>query len=217
MIQRNAVLIAGACLVLLLSLAVGIGLDPSSFASNLSAEMVGVVVGIGVAVLVVERLVDQDRRARWRLVETQTIATLRFALVKGALPLYLHLPAQRPMEADPFMNKGVGKLGAALENLSAALRADEPTDLKPDPLRGVLDNIAPHLNFVRDIVMQRLLTVGPDPELIRRLAKLESTFEDLDLAAWLDERFGSRPGETTQRMANLADSMKDVVVYLDSE
>jgi hypothetical protein len=218
MIRNNAWLIAGAVLVLASSLLAGFWLDPRSFGSNALAELAGVVVGIGVAILVVERLLDQDRRARWRLVEAQTIETLRLSLMKGALPLYLHLPTPRPFDADPYthLNKDVGDMGEALKNLAAALRQHEITDLKPDPLRKVLDSTALHLNFIRDIIMQRLLAVGPDPELIKRLAILDSTYERLDLAAWLGERFGSRPGETRDRMADLADSMSDVVVYLDS-
>jgi hypothetical protein len=215
MSRRITMLIAVVCLALLFGLP-GLALDPSGFGSNLLAEMVGVVVGIGAAVLVVERLIDRDRRERWQLVEEQTIANLRLALVKGALQLYQHLPKPRPMEADPLMNRAVGKLGDALEKLSSLLRADESMDLSPDSLRRVLDNIAPQLDFVRNGVMQRLLTVGPDPELITLLTKLEATFESLDLAAWLAEHFGSRPGDTTQRMAELADSTKDVVMYLDS-
>src|SRR6185436_4563555 len=104
-----------------------------------------------------------------------------------------------------------------LESLAAALRGHEVTDLKPDPLRDVLERIGPHLNFARDVVMQRLLIVGPDPELVKRLAILDATYENLDFDAWLEEMFhGSRPGQIFERMAKLADSMGEVVRYLDS-
>lgn len=216
MIRNNAKLISGACLALALCLAAGFWLDSSSFAGNVLAELAGVVVGVGVAVLVVERLVDQDRRARWRLVETQTIRTLRFALVKGALPLYLQLPAPRTPEADPFAMEEADMLGEALQNLAAALREREDTGPERDLLRSLLDSVGPHLDFVRDVIMQRLLTVGPDPELIKRLAVLDSTYENLDFDAWLEERFGSRADQNTQRMAELADSMGEVITYIDS-
>lgn len=219
MLRRNATLVAGACLVLALSLGTGFWLDADSFESNVLAELAGVVLGIGVAVFVVERLVDRDRRARWHLVATETIKTLRFALVRAAMPLYLQLPAPRPNDADPFTMYRSGKLGDGLRALSAKLRDAEPRspeELKPGLLREVLNDVAPHLDFIQDMIMQRLLTVGPDPELIKRLAVLESTREDVDHAAWIDERFGSRPGQNTERMADLVDSIRDVVTYLDA-
>ncbi len=213
--MRSGTLIVGSCLVLALILAAGFRFDLGNFGSNALAELAGVVASVVAAVLVIERLVDRDRRSRWQLVEAETLKTLRFALVKGALPLYLHLPSPRPPNAEPYGMNEDGKLGEALRNLGAALREHEDLSFKPDRLRPVLDRVAPHLNFIRDSVMQRLLTVGTEPELIRRLALLESTFEDLDFDAWLDEEFSSRPNENAQRMAGLADSMGEVVDYLD--
>jgi hypothetical protein len=215
MVRNNIWLILGALLVLLCSLAAGFAIDPSNFGSNVLAELAGAVVSIGVAIWVVERLLEQDRRQRWSLVEEQTIRTLRLAIVKGALPLYLHLPAPRPSDADPYMNDGAGRLGDALGNLGKALREHRAEDLRPDPLRDVLRQIGTHMDFIRDVVMQRLLTVAPDPELIRRLTMLDATYEDLDLDAWLEEQFGSRTDQTTQRMAELAVSMSEVAAYLD--
>jgi hypothetical protein len=212
---RTAAVIVGSSLLLAAILEAGFRLELGHFGSNLVAELAGVVASVVVAVLVIERLIDRDRRARWGLVEAQTLKTLRFTLVKGALPLYLHLHDPRPPEANPYGMYQSEPLDEKLRNLAAALREREDKKLKPDPLRPVLESIAPHINFIRDSVMQRLLTVGAEPELIRRLALLESTFEDLDFAAWLDENLNSRPGENAQRLGTLADSMRDVVAYLD--
>jgi hypothetical protein len=212
---RTGTLIVGSSLLLAVILAAGFRLDLGNFGSNLLAELAGLVASVVVAILVIERLVDRDRRARWRLVEAQTLKTLRFTLVKCALPLYLHLHDPRPLEANPYGVHQLEPLDERLRNLAAALRKREDRKLKPDPLRPVLESIAPHINFIRDSVMQRLLTVGAKPELIRRLALLESTFEDLDFDAWLDETLSSRPGENAQRLAELTDSMRDVVAYLD--
>jgi hypothetical protein len=206
----------GSGLIVTSGLAMGFKIGLNGFGSNVLAELIGVVAGIGVAILVVERLLDRDRRSRWRLVEVETIETLRFALVKAALTLYLHLPAPRSTTAHPYVMHKQGRLDEGLQNLTAELRDYEAEVFTSDSFRELLDSVAPYLNFVRDSVMQRLLTVGPDPELIKRLAMLESTFEDLDFHAWLDDRLKSRPGQPMRRMAKLVDSMRDVVAYIDS-
>jgi hypothetical protein len=167
MVRRNPRLFAVACSILAISLGIGLWLDTGGFAGNLLAELAGVVVGTIIAVLVVERLLDQDRRARWSLVEEQTIRTLRFALTKAAMPLYMALPTPRPPNADPVTMDEAGLLGKALTNLSVALGDDLPEGFKPAPLRETLASVDPHVVFIRDSVMPRLLTVGPDHRLRR--------------------------------------------------
>ncbi|HEU4706031.1 MAG TPA: hypothetical protein VFS64_02455 [Solirubrobacterales bacterium] len=198
------------------AVAAGFAIDASSFESNLLAELAGAVVGIGIAILVVERILDEDRRARWNLVETQTIETLRFALVKATLPIYLHLPAPRPPEADPLSMEEAGNLEEGMRELAGALRGHRSMDLEPTPLRKMLETIAAQIEFIRDNAMQRLLTVGADPELVKRLAMLEAVYERLDYDAWLEEKLGSRIDETTHRLADLVDSVRQVVTHLDS-
>jgi|GEM_PF-5772585 len=212
---RTPTLIVASCLVLAGILAAGFRLDLGNFGSNVLAEFAGLVASVVVAVLVIERLVDRDRHARWQLVEAQTLKTLHFTLVKAALPLYLHLHDPRPPEANPYGIYQSERLDERLRNLAAALCEREDRGVKPDPLRPVLEAMAPHVNFIRDSVMQRLLTVGAEPELVRRLALLESNFEDLDFNAWVDEKLGSRPGQNAQRLANLVESMRDVATYLN--
>lgn len=207
---------AGAGVVLVAAVAAGFAIDASSFESNLLAELAGAVVGIGIAILVVERILDEDRRARWNLVETQTIETLRFALVKATLPIYLHLPAPRPPEADPLSMEEAGNLEEGMRELAGALRGHRSMDLEPTPLRKMLETIAAQIEFIRDNAMQRLLTVGADPELVKRLAMLEAVYERLDYDAWLEEKLGSRIDETTHRLADLVDSVRQVVTHLDS-
>lgn len=174
----SAVIIAAA-------IAAGVALDARGFAGNLLAEASGVIVSALLTVLVVERLLERDRRRRWHVVAQETHETLRMSLVLASLPAYLALPSPKPLEADPRVAAETDGLATGLEGLEHALRAvGEQPDGKPFSLEHVLDPARPHLERVSSSVLPRLLTLGKDPDLLQRLMTLEATVTQLDYRLW---------------------------------
>jgi len=171
------------------AIVVGLCLDSKGFVGNLLAEVAGLLLGALLAVLVVDRLLERSRDSAWKLVADGTIRTLEFALVKAALPQYLRLPAPRPPTGDPVSMDGAGELGRAMAVIAAETRKDGAWELPVQPAR-VLTEFAPHLHVIREVVLPRLLMIGTEPDLVRRIIELEEEYENLDYEVLLDAQFG---------------------------
>ena len=217
---------AAAAGILAAAVAVGFALDAEAFAGNLLAEAAGVVASVVLAVLVVERLLERDRRARWRLVSEQTARTLRFALVKASVPMYLALPSPKPHGADPRTAEDAGTLADGLVELEDGLRTfGEHEELKQLRLADVLVETRPHLQLALGEVMPRLLALGRDPGLIQRLMAIEAALQALDYRVWSVSlvRGGMiGPGRLTHReaadgLADLVATFRAVVRHLDAD
>jgi len=204
------ILMAVAGVVILLALIGGFALDAKGFADHLLAELVGVFGGALLAVFVVDVLVDRERTRRWDLVASETTAALRFAVIRAGLSIYLLLPAPRPSKADPY-TMGLGDddaLAGALSALAELLRDSRAHTRPADAVEG----LRPHLALVRDGLMPRFLTIGQH-DLVARLAALEGSFQELEHAAWLDERFSSMP-EPGREVADVVDALARVAEAL---
>ena len=204
----------------------GFAFGVDGFAGNLLAETVGVLVSVLLAVLVVERLIERDRRTRWHLVSEQTARTLRFALVKASLPIYLALPSPKPFGADPRTAEDHGTLADGLIELERGLHAfGENEELKRLELTGVLEAARPHRQLALGEVMPRLLALGRDPGLIQRLMAIEERLQSLDYRLWSVTLVGGGtlgPGRLTHRetvdgLADLVATFHAVVRQLDNE
>lgn len=211
--QRRLLGLAVATVVL--GCLVGLMLGGGAFGANVAAELIGVLAGVAVALVVVDQLVERERLARWRLVAGETESTLRFAMVKAGLELYMLLPAPRPSDVDPFSSDLADELPRAFRRLSQELRdmaSSENAIEDAPPL--MLDIVRPHVELIRDAVMPRLLIIGPDRDLIRRLASMEAAFENLGYEAWLDNRFGL-PSELADAICGLVDTFAEIAERLE--
>jgi hypothetical protein len=178
-----AIVLLGAALV------AGFALDVKAFGEHLLAELVGLLASVLVAVFVVDVLVERERARRWDLVAAETVASLRFAIIRAGLDVYLLLPAPRLTAADPFTMSEAGK-GQLAMSLSTLARTVETA--KGIELDTALNALRPHLAVARDSVMPRLLAIGQH-ELIASVATLEGNLQNLEYTVWLEERFGTVP------------------------
>jgi hypothetical protein len=181
----------------------GLELDVKAFGEHLLAELVGLLASVVAAVFVVDVLVERERAQRWELVSVQTRASLRFAIVRAGLDVYLLLPPPRPGAADPFTMAEVGEggLAKALSTLAVTIEHADGIDLA-----AALNALRPHLAAVREAIMPRLLAIGQH-ELIARVATLEGALQRLEYTAWLEQRFRSLPDprpELAQVLVGLA-------------
>lgn len=191
MLERRLprIVAAATAVAVVVALAGGFILEPDGFAGNVLAEIAGVLLSVLLAVFIVDKLLERERRRRWDLVSSETIATLRFAVIRAGHSVYLLLPAPRLPEADPYTMSmtSPSELPDALDKLATGVRELDLKDLgTPDEVVGCL---APHLGLMRDGIMPRLLAIG-EHELIALLASVESAFQDLEHSAWLTNRFG---------------------------
>ena len=188
----------------------GFALDVKAFGQHLIAELVGLLASIVVAVFIVDVLVERERARRWELVAAETTASLRFAIIRAALDVYLLLPAPRPTAADPFTmsETGTGSLAAALSTLAGSI--EMAGEIR---LGDALSALRPHLAIVRNAIMPRLLTIGQH-ELIARVAVLERKLHDLEYTVWLEQRFGNLP-DTKRELAEVLVALAHVSELAD--
>jgi hypothetical protein len=203
-IRNGRFLVAASAAVGLAALAVGFKLDSKNFAGNALAELAGLILSVLVAVLIVDRLVAQDRRRRWDLVSTQTIDTLHFALTRSGLALYLRLPTPRPPTADPFTMgiAGPSGLARALQDLAPYIRALDDSALGSPA--NWLPEVEEPIRLIREGLMPRLLAIG-DPEVVAVASSVEGRFQDLLHAVWLSNRFGGE--QIASAAADLCEAM----------
>lgn len=182
-------LVVAAIVLLGGALVAGFALDAKTFGEHLLAELVGLLVSILVAVFIVDVLVERERSRRWDLVSAETVASLRFAVIRAGLDVYLLLPAPRPPAADPFTmsDAGEGHLAMALSTLARTVEKADAIELG-----AALDALRPHLAVARDSVMPRLLAIGQH-RLIASVATLEGKLQKIEYTVWLEERFGTVP------------------------
>lgn len=199
----------GAALLSVVAVLVGVAMDPEAFVGNLLAETVGVLVSVLVAVLVVERIIERERLRRWDLVSEQTTRTLRFALIRASVHVYLRLRPPRDPEADPHtLGLLDERLTSALRRLAAAVRKQPVADVV-----GLVTLLGPQMQLIRSGVMPQLLAIG-DHSLIARLTALESAFQDLEHTAWMTEQFGGL-AQASDDLGRLVEAMARVSEAID--
>jgi hypothetical protein len=193
-------------------LAAGFAIDARGFLGNLLAELVGIVSGALLAIFIVERILERERSRKWDLVSEQTIATLRFALVRAGHHVYLLLPVPRDPDADPYTLGLLQKnrLADALSTLAASVRKRPDLEIEGD----VAKSLEPHLELIRGGVMPQLVAIGKH-DLIARLAVVESAFQDLQHTIWLNEKFGHL-NKSSEAVATLVDSLAQVSEVVDA-
>jgi hypothetical protein len=186
-------------------------LDVKSFAGNALAEFAGAILSVLAAVLVLDRLVENDRRRRWNLVAEETVETLRLALIRAGVAMYLRLDAPRPPSADPFTMAIAGpeELVRALRELGGRLRGRRDTQLgEPDEW---LPEVEEQIRLIREGVMPRLLAIG-DEDIVAAVAGVEGRFEELLYAAWAADRFGGE--HIAAASAQLSEAMGQAAAVL---
>jgi len=204
---------AAAVVVAAAAMAVGFVIDAKNFAGNLLAEIAGVLIGVVLAVLIVDRAVERDRARRWNLVSEQTLSTLRFVILRAGMDVYLSLPAPRPPDADPYTRGQFGEEGGltnSLGELAGVVRATPELDNEEE----LVDKLKSHLEVIRSGVLPQLLAVGTH-ELIARLSAVEAAFQDLDHTVWLELRFGGL-NEFHTELAKVLNTLSGVSAQLDA-
>ncbi len=179
----------GAAALAVVAAAGGFALDPKGFAGNILGEVIGVITSVLLAVFVLDRLVERDRRRRWSLVAEETLQTLRFALVRAGLAMYLRLPLPRPPTADPFTMQfgSTEALTLSFQSLGDHLRKLSDAEMgQPDLWLPVVEE---QIRLIREGVMPRLIAIGDD-NIVAAVSTVEGRYQDLNHAASLRERIG---------------------------
>jgi hypothetical protein len=71
---------AGALLILVAAFVVGLAWDSESFAQNILAEIIGIIISILAAALIVDRLIQREKRRQWATVRVGLAESIRWLI-----------------------------------------------------------------------------------------------------------------------------------------
>jgi hypothetical protein len=165
-----ALLILGACATF--ALVGGFLLDPRGFGSNLLAEIVGIALGVLIAVLGIEVLTTRRRQQRWYAVRERTFQSIHTHIVDVAVDCLMSSPVPTLM-ADDEEGEYWNAMGSAI---------DPPTVEAAELVRKLAKFIREHEEEFQD-VQDRRGRFSDFPE--ERLASLKR--QDLTSRAFYDE------------------------------
>jgi hypothetical protein len=193
------------------ALLVGFLIDAEGFLGNLLAEVVGLVVGILIALFVIEKAVEADRNRRWESVSEQTLKTLRLVVIRAGMDIYLQLPAPRSSAADPYSMgmAGDAMLSGALERLAELVRAEHSIA----DGESIEADLAAHLEVIRTAVTPSLLALDK-PLLIAPIMAVEGAVLDLAHANWLYARFGG-PNQVPEELSKVVAALAAIADAID--
>jgi hypothetical protein len=179
--QRTPALLVLASVV---AMAAGFVLSPDGFLGNLIAELVGILVGVALALTIAEELTRRRRREQWARVRRQTLRSLCGYIEDLALDFAMSLP-DAPLDirtnahwVDYPNSTEVEAACEGLRDLERRLETDMPVlpeqaDLKKSSSRVLFDETHQNLLAIRDVLAPRILSLDEDPDLSRLLGDLE--------------------------------------------
>lgn len=215
-IALRAFLLAAATAVVIGSW-IGARLDPAGFVGNLLSEGVGLAASLVVGLVLVERLVERDRRRRWELVAAETETALRFAIVRIAREIYLEIPAPRPGAADPLSMADAGALSQGLSRLEEVLNMPSTGWPQQGDVSAIVGAIRPQVGRIRNDVTLRLLTLGQRPGLVAHLSAAEGAFEELEFEVHRGARSNLGTRDVVSAAASLIGALRTVIDFIERD
>jgi hypothetical protein len=201
--QRTPALLGLAAVV---GTVVGFVLAPDGFLGNLIAELVGILVGVALALTIAEELTRRRRREQWARVRRQTLRSLCGYIEDLALSFAMSLP-DAPLDirtnahwVDYPSSVEVEAACEGFRDLERRLETDVPAlsrqaDLKRSSSRVLFDETNQKLLAIRDVLAPRILSLDEDPDLSRLLGDLEEAARRWGMVLPAIEDWGVPDGE----------------------
>jgi hypothetical protein len=226
----------------IVAIAVGLVLDAAAFAGNLTAEFVGVVVSVAVALTLVERLLERERSRRWERVRTLTSRSIGREIHVIALAYYDAMPpGSVPGDFTTSLHTRLPtpESTRCMREIADYARAHAPALAKPrlaigwpfepggrlglgrsfdsSTSRELWGAVAPHIQHLQDVLTPRVIELADDPELAEHLASIESDAQHW--LGWIEayERWGKAGEEAWRFAADLLDAAAAAVERLDQQ
>jgi hypothetical protein len=207
----------------------GLATDRGAFLSNVVAELVGIALGVLVALFLVDRVAAARKRDRWLRVRQQTLDAIFAHITDLTRKCLLHTPVGDQVEPHwvaSWLSLGGERPTAAatgvLRSLAAGLR-DRADEMSAAQVPGVansrvaLDEVAPHVAQVRDMLVPRLIDFDGVPELVERLLAMTDAEREWSLQVAFSEK-----GHLQEiwvgwvRGGRFFEACADVVAYLEA-
>lgn len=181
------------------------------FDSNLLAEGVGIGLGIPVALALLNRLDESQRRTQWKAVSAQVGRSIATIAHETTFEIWQRLPREARQRAkDPVLIPAggqpdiIGSLAGACQH-SATVRSQ--SDAASNPYAAV----EPALNYLSGVLAPRVGIAGVDLDLLARMADVEEAGRQWAYSVGLaangalpHEQVWSSAGDLATAMAEMA-------------
>ncbi len=182
--MRKAVLIGGL-LVVVLSVVLGLRLDSKSFAVNLLAGIVILVVGVGTTLVVIDRYQESRRKARWARAQTFTFNAIAVHLgeITGSLFLHYRLSSQTVSFFHVHLTPRDAALLDAFDSILDELRHSPEANVRDkspsDAAVGYYNTLQWDFAEISNVLIPRVLESPADQSLIDSLEAFDGARREL--------------------------------------
>jgi hypothetical protein len=217
--------------VFLLALLTAAGLlhDSEAFVGNVVAELVGIAIGVVVALFLVDRVAASRKSERWLRVREQTLDAI-FAHITdltrkcllytpigdqfedGWVELWFSLQEERPASRMTGVLRSIATVVAErAEDMSGSEGSGAATS------RLALDAVAPHVAQIRDVLVPRLIDFDEVPALVERLLVMTDAEREWSLQVAFSEKGDLQEiWVAWDRAGQFFAASAEVVVYLEA-
>ncbi len=143
------------------------------FDSNLLAEAVGIGIGIPIALTLLNRLGDAQRRVQWRAVSAQIGRSIATIAHETTFEIWSRLPREARHHARNPVLIPQGGLPDVVAGLAGACHHAATLPTQDDAASKAYDAVEPALNYLSGVLAPRVAIAGVDLELLARLADVE--------------------------------------------
>lgn len=204
-------------IIVAIAVAAGFVIDQMGFFVNLLADVVSTVVGIWVAVVIVETILRQQRSHEWTVVRNATYRALQQTMVSVALVFnsILRDTSFLPEIIEIYESPDSGR-GDVLTRLLSALRNLERVPSKPE-LRALYEECLPELKRIRGVILPSTISVGQDLELLQLLQGLDSAIHRWDVGFIRDQLDGVTDRYLFDCSLDVLSSFATIQIYMSED
>jgi hypothetical protein len=143
------------------------------FDSNLLAEGVGIGIGIPIALTLLTRLGDAQRRVEWQAVSAQIGRSIATIAHETTFEIWFRLPREARQYAKNPVLIPQGGLPDVIASLASACHHAATLPTQDDAVSEAYAAVEPALNYLSGVVAPRVAIAGVDLELLACLADVE--------------------------------------------
>lgn len=182
------------------------------FDSNLLAEVVGIGLGIPIALTLLNRLDEAQRRTQWAAVSAQVGRSIATIAHETSFEIWQRLPrAAREQARNPVLIPA-GGVAEIIDSLTSACVHAATLRSQSDAAAQAYQAIEPTLAYLSGVLAPRVAMAGVDLDLLARLADVEEAGRQWAYAVRLvaggehqhPEQVWSNAADLTRAMAELA-------------
>lgn len=214
--MKNIILISISLVLALIFIVIGFLFDVKDYSINILAELAGLFIGIIVAILLVDRLTENQRKKRWARVRELTHRTIAHHLSNIILELFNHFPlpdqqivATIVKNRDKPSSQIINTLNIIIEQIKHLLQENKISNLSAIDYYNA---IKWDVSQIRLDLIPRVMQSSEDQNLIDALVEFDDTTQDVQTAVVTQKQFTN--SNILYHIIPLLETIRNIYKYL---